>query len=602
MNRRVWAVVCVAAVAAPVLVAGSQAPAAAVTPGGPGVTAQQAADALAAATTVDAAKAAILDILTGAGVAVDDGTGAPAASAVAVIPDWEVDALGVAHVAGQSVTVAENAQAFDVPLRWSGQPGVSADQWSAALAGWVSAPDDPREQYALDALEEFGKQTDPPYDLAAGAPADAPLPVWALLFEEIALADPGAAAPSGWQAVPTAARVPADAGISPCEVADQVHTWTERASKVAGFLEAFDWESADRALRSIIDYANDQLDAAQSASQAAEGELLGGAEGAATIAIVNGLLSMALSQGYLDVQLTQDPHPVTKHEQGAQPNTTKLEVVVKAKDDMPKKLADCLGLISPVKIDLPGAGEAIDKANVTVTPGAHFDEHLTAGAITPQDHHAGKDGIVTYSYDTKPQKLPPGKGTEKQRDAVVHVEVAIRDLGLGPDKILAAIFDKVAPWSDDFDLAVEQREDPSLSVKADFDAHSFIGGTVSGSVDLHSCDGWNGYFTGQFSTHAADVTIWKTFADAMGLADSQDDGGPLNLHFPVTFPTGAQGTDNQAVPVPGSVVDMGSFLTLKVIDESTLELGIKGTTILDFSTFQRITFTVTHGADECTGQ
>src|SRR5689334_2782210 len=83
-------------------------------------TAAEAGDALAAATSVETAKDALLTIFTNGGIAMSDGAGAPPGDALVTVPTWFLDALAAGHVAGSNLTVIDNARIYDTAFRWAG--------------------------------------------------------------------------------------------------------------------------------------------------------------------------------------------------------------------------------------------------------------------------------------------------------------------------------------------------------------------------------------------------------------------------------------------------------------------------------------------------
>ncbi|MCW2750298.1 MAG: hypothetical protein JWR83_1408, partial [Aeromicrobium sp.] len=366
-------------------------------------TAAQAGDALAAATSVETAKAALLTIFTNGGIAVADGTGAPADQAVLQVPAWFVDALAGEQIDGGNVTVTDNSRIFDTAFRWAGASAVTPATFSGFLSDWFQNPGDPQEAYVLGAVAELGKQTVPPVDYAAGATADAPLPWLLLLEEEIALAAPQSASTETDTTTPAAAagfvangfasadgvgfgrRAPAP---TPCELVSKLKTAADNAGKTGKFIEDLvKWIDVFRegGLPAVDNALGDVGAAGEAASGAA-------AAGAATLVdAMKALLQTGLAHEFLMPVFSQDPNPVIKHEPGNEPNQAKLTVTVSTSDDTPKDFFDCLKAIpglGDIGIDLNTPGKPIAKAIVNMNAGRNFDEHLTFDYSHTPDSYA----------------------------------------------------------------------------------------------------------------------------------------------------------------------------------------------------------------------
>jgi hypothetical protein len=567
------------------------------------VTPVQAGDALAAATTEAAARVALSDIFTGSGIAVEDGSGAPAEEALVVVPTWTLDGMAKAHIDGKNITVAQNAKIYDTLFRWAGASPITPDAFSAMLASWFQSPADEQEQFLLDAMDELGKQTVPAYDIAAGAPTDAPLPLLILLAESIALQPPGsgtAGASTGKGIVISPRR---RALANPCEIIGSAKSGHD---KLTGFYMGLDkagaaynpqtWEQIEMNLDLI---ESDGAAAAEAGAEEAAAAV------AAVVALVNGVLQFALAQGYMDVKMVQDPRPVPKHERGDPPNKTTVTLTVTSKSDTPKELADCLKLSNGnVSVDLPTAGKPIAKAQVRLSTGAHFDEHLS---IDYSDGRAGggfnkvtdKDGKLALPFETLPQRAPKDQGKQETREGTIHVEVAIQALGISPSQIIAAIFDHISPWSNDFAVTVTQREVVARTIhgSAKVDA-VFLGLQVD--LDLKACHGFDGFFTGTVGLAGGFQGGFAAAATALtGLPANGSALPSVSVHVPEQ--DRGNYIDDPGRPEHGVVSPLLGKLGILFVDDHTAEVTVDGTPLADFATGKIFTFPVTEGADGCVG-
>ncbi|MEO5723798.1 MAG: hypothetical protein ABIQ39_14875 [Ilumatobacteraceae bacterium] len=344
---------------------------------------------------------------------------------------------------------------FDMVSRWAGGASISPAKYSKFLCRWTADPADEAEGYVLDALGELGKQTLPAYDIAKGADADAPLPLQMVIQEQIALSALDVEAPTAAQ--PQGLLMKSETGTM-CDTIATSKSIAKNSSK------AWDW-----LVQNGENWGNVGTRVEQLGSAAAEAE--GGAGAAAEsgsgigiiILIASGMIQNAMAHGYLYVDLAQDPRPVAKHKQGAQPNQTVLTVTLKGDKDIPKDFASCMKLLGGLGVTLGQPGQPVAKATVTVTAGANFARHLTwASGSPPGDRTTDADGQITVPLLTKPQSLPKGQGTVKTREAMVHVVASLQHLSISPSALVAKAMEKVARWSNDYAIEVTQREKPAL--------------------------------------------------------------------------------------------------------------------------------------------
>ena len=579
-------------------------------PPAPKVTSKAAGDALAAATTEAAAKAALLEIFTQGGIGIADGNGAPADQALVIVPTWELDALAKAHIDGANITLARNAKAFDTMFRWAGASAVTPATFSGFLSQWFSAPVDPREQFVTEAIEELGKQTDRPYDIAAGAPAEAPLPLLILLEESIALRGPNdpvtaATTPSGFVSTGSAGSARALAK-NPCEI---ISGAKGDYDKVTGAYDAFDkwgqkynpqtWEQIEQNLDNVETEAS-------GAEAGAEGA---GAAAVAVVALISAILQTALAQGYLDVKITQDPRPVVKHEKGAEPNKTKVKIVVTSKSDTPKELADCVKIVSGngPSVDLPAAGKPISKAQVTMTTGAHFEQHLSVDyADGNYANNAGggfgnitdANGMVSMPLQTRPQQAPQGQGKDETREGTIHVEVDLQGLGPSPSQLIAAILDHIAPWTNDFSVTVKQREIKARSIIGSAKVDAIIVG-LQVDLNLKACNGFDAYITGTVGLSGGYQGGFATVASALtGLPANGSALPAVAVHVPEQEKAN---TDDPGLPQHGVITPLDGQLGILFISDTVAEVTVGGTPLADPATGRVFTFPVTEGAEGCPG-
>ena len=563
---------------------------------------EQAGQALAAAKDVASARAALLTIFTHGGIGVADGTGAPPSEALVVVPSWELDGLARAHVAGANISLAVNARAFDTMFRWAGASAVSPSTFAGFLADWFQHPVDPRERFVLDAIEALGLRTDPAYDVAKGAPADAPLPLLLLLEEGVAITVPRAGAQgfaTGYAG--SGVRAPRPTGKSPCEIVD---TAVGGYKGLTGLYTALDkwgasynpqtWAEIEANLESIETEAS-------AATEAAVTDV------AVAVAAINGILQFALAQGYLDVAITQDPRPVVKHERGDPANKTTVKAVVTSKSDTPKELADCIKLAgdNAPSVSLPEAGKPVPKAEVTMTTGEHFSEHLTVDYADGNYANAANGGFgnitdatgtVRMPLQTQPQRAPKGQGKDETRQGTIHLEVAIQRLGLSPSQLIAAILDHIVPWSNDFPVTVRQRAIKARTIKGTAKVDAIILG-LQVDLDLKACTGFDGYLTGTVGLSGGFQGGFGSAATALtGLPADGSTIPSVAVHVPEQ---NRNSIDDPGLPAHGVVTPIAGKVGIVFVDDNTAEVTIDGTPLADIATGHIFMFSVTEGADGC---
>lgn len=584
------------------------------------VSPQQAGDALAASVTVDQAKAALLTIFSNGGIAVSDGSGASADAADVVIPAWMVDGFANAQVAGLAITVAQNAKIFDSFSRWTGGDAVSAAQFATFLKTWYATPIDPQQGYVLAAIKELGTKTDPPVDVDKGVGPDDALPLIMLLEEQVLIA----ALDSG--SGPPGLRAPSHAiteGMpsTPCGMLFFLKEISEKSEKAQTALKALGQVGEDQSFVSGIgkqvkaffdkEFGLDPMSTVEKAGEAAgeEGpaaaELAGVLSEQALLAAINGIIQDALKQGHLNVTFKQDPNPVTAHEQGDAPNIVTATFTFKASSDMPKEQTDCLKVMGAKfpDVDVPDPSQPYADADVEIYPGANFAELLSLGSdyIQHRNGHYTTDqsGSIYPQFETRPQKLPKDRGSPQLEDAMVNVTAHVSDLSWKPTEMSAAIFDHIDPWDNDYAIRVQRREDRAITIKGSFDMDALILG-VRGSLDIHSCDGFDGYFNGTlhveggYENGADTVVSGVTGLPAKGSTDL-----PVAVHVPTTEKSTRL---SPGKPTLGVITTLAKGLGIKFVDEHTAELTSGGTPMFNIQTGQVYLFPVTEGASQCPHQ
>ncbi|MCU1390060.1 MAG: hypothetical protein JWL72_3398 [Ilumatobacteraceae bacterium] len=582
-------------------------------------TAVEAGDALAAATSVETAKAALLTIFANGGIAVADGTGAPADQAVLQVPTWFVDALAGEQVDGGNVTVTDNARIFDTMLRWAGASAVTPATFSGFLSDWFQNPADPQEAYVLGAIAELGKQTVPPVDYAAGAAADAPLPWLLLLEEEIELGStPAASAATDTSTPATSAgfrangfaaadgvgftrRAPAP---TPCELLNMAKSAADNAGKTGKFIEDLvKWIDVFReGGLPAVDHALGDVGAAGEAGAGAAAAAAG-----TVVAAMKALLQTGLAHEFLMPVFSQDPDPVIKHEPGNEPNQAKLTVTVSMSDATPKDFFDCLKAIpglGDIGIDLGAPGKPLAKAIVNMNAGANFDQHLTFNYSHTPDSYAtvgqptDSQGRASWMVDTKPQKLPAGVGKDATRDVGIKVVVKTQKPGFSVSAFLAALFDGLDPWTGNFTARVTQRETEARTISGSFNLDAaFVG--VQGTLHIYSCNGFDGPFTGTVSLSGGLENGFDQIATQLTGLPATASGVPaINAALPAR-PKNPSEENATSKPVLNTVTSIAGKLGIKFIDDHTAELTADGTALFSIQTGKVFTFAVTEGATEC---
>lgn len=568
-------------------------------------TAAQAGTALAAAVTQDQARAALLTILTGGSIAVDDGTGAPASTAGVTIPSWMLDELATAQVKGSAITVAQNAALFDTMVREAGGPAITTADFSRFLAYWQQHPDSDGDAYVLGAVASLAAHTDPSYDLA-NAPGTAALPLILLVAEMSSLHQALAyeqTNPPALRGANATLDDEATTAESPCENLAKAKDWAGKAKE--------DWEKLIEAGQNwnvnhlsweTIEENLENLEGLGERGSDLDPDDLAGEN--ATTAAISGILQTALAQGNIQLTTNQDPRPVAKNEKGEPPNTTTVTLTFKANEDMPKDLADCLKVLGEEipDIDLPEPGKPISKAHVTVTAGAHFDEHLqwdwdNVTANANGNYYTDDNGQVRIPLQTQTQKLPKGVGKTKTREAMIEIEINLQEPGLSPSSWVAAIFDHLDPWTDEYAVSVTQREEPAISITGSFDLNALLV-DVKGSLDLHSCNGFDGALNGTVKLSGA----YQSIAKQVGVAFGAPTSGSVSVPAAALVPEQTKATpDDPGAPQLNVITPIAGKIGIEFVDENTAELTIDGTPISSLQTGKVFQFPVTEGASECPG-
>jgi len=566
----------------------------------------QAGDVLAAATTVAQARAALLAILTAGGIAVDDGTGAPSATADGVIPAWMVDSLAQAQIAGTAITVAQNAKIFDSLSRWAGGPAVGPAQFATFLKYWLAHPMNTAQDYVLDAIAELGRRTTPTVDLVKGAEPDAALPLLILVEEQLSLEtilSDGGQGP-GLRAEGSALTDPVHPTL--CGLLNKVKDANDTRTKAeSAYDKLIQWgENHGVSWSQVEDVADDLGEGASEAGEDAE-EGVEGVEGAIA-GILSGIVQDALAQGHLKVTFAQEPRPVTANEKSDPPNNTTVTLTFAADADMPQQEADCLKLLGEKfpNMDLPDPNEPLKNAAVEIDPGTNFMDLLYFDAddyISHDNGHYTTDdaGRIQVKLQTRPQKLPKGKGTPRTEDAMVDVTAHVSDLGKGVSAMSAAIFDHIVPWTNSYPVTVRRRETRAITITGSFNIDALIFG-VKGTLNLHSCDGFDGFLNGTLHVSGGYENGADQVVTALtGLPSTGSGDVPVAVHVPEKTKATP---DDPGSPVLGTTTTLVKKLGIMFVDDHTAELTADGQPLFDIQTGQVFQFPVTEGASQCPGQ
>jgi hypothetical protein len=533
--------------------------------------------------------AGIASVRGGKPVAQVDGSGPGSVAA------WLINFLAQEHLHGTNLSMSDLAAVFDFAYRARGGPNWTAMDLADLLGTWVRSTDlGPQERYAADVLEEFGKATDPAYDLRSGTAVTARLPYFGVIMISI-LASAGVMPPPRPSASPTAA----SAGLrtlsivnSACDAVEKPFEGVRVINKILklfvekeGPLPFLDPEATPAANKAmILEFVTESLK----------------------------YLAMRNFWGITVQQLA--PDPVHKqHKDDPNPTYANVVVTVKSTMDWPEELIACARALG---VDLPKENETKAGQVVRWNPGDGFVHHLWStgkrgmsgydfagtGGGGGFGNNTDASGQVHWDFMTHYEKAdPPGTGSIETDSAFINVQVELQDLKFdqfisAPDAFVKAL-DSIFPKNVDFPIGVEFHEPKGKTLNGTWVLFTFSI-AVKIEIQAHSCTGYEGPWTGTvfvsggFTPQVAPA-IKQLFPGAQ--TDAQ---GNIIVNFGVQ--TWWVDNHTRLVPIPNFDNSVGAGqigLSFTAEDSGLITLG--GQAISDPITRNQGTFYVKDGAPEC---